>query len=96
MGSRDDQSDREILEEIVADTRRLIVDTRTSRREWRELVTEVETTFKRGKMTQLTYDIHKERLRRSGQDIDYCLRNLDRQMKIALQKLRELDEGGAG
>lgn len=79
----------------MADTRQLIADTRTSRKEWRELVDEVETMFKRGEMTQLTYDINKERLRRSGEDIDCCLRSLDRQMKIALQKLRELEKGDA-
>lgn len=96
MGSpREEQSDREILEGIVADTRQLIADTRANRKEWRELVEEVETTYKRGEMTQLTYDINKERLRRSSEDIDCCLRSLDRQMKIALQKLRELEKGDA-
>src|SRR2546430_2615732 len=87
------QNEREILEEIVADTRRLIHDTRANRKEWHELVAEVDATFERGEMTKLTYDIHKERLRRSGQDIDCCLRSLDRQMKIALQKLNELEHG---
>jgi hypothetical protein len=94
--SQSPQSDREILEEIVTDTRKLIVETRNSRKEWRDLLKDVESLHAEGKTTKLTYDIDKERLRRTGQDIDCCLRSLDRQMKIALKKLSELDDRDPG
>ena len=94
MSGRDSQNEREILEGIVTDTQRLISETRANRREWHELRQEVEAMFARGDMTRLTYDVHKERLRRSGQDIDCCLRSLERQMKIALQKLYGIGENG--
>jgi hypothetical protein len=92
MGGMWENQDEQTLREIVANTRALIIETRASRKEWLDLQQEVEDAFARGVMTGLSHAIHKEHLRRSGQDIDCCMRSLERQMKAALQKLYGLDK----
>lgn len=69
-----------------------MIETHRQRSEVRELWNEVIAQYKNGVMTDLTFAIEKEQFKRTNANIDYCLRSLDRQQKIALSKLDELDQ----
>ena len=51
------------LKEILESVNKLIVETRAMRKELREAEAELEKTFKSKKVSLLTYDIQKERIR---------------------------------
>lgn len=86
------QDKTEVLLDILNSVKGLIIDTYRQRSEVKELWLETTARYKSGKLTQLTYEIEKEQFRRTNQNIDCCLRSLDRQKKIALAKLDELEK----
>lgn len=62
-----------ILEGIISDINSMMQQTRASRLELRDLEQEIETLYQTGKMTDITYAIHKERTHRASQNIDDCV-----------------------
>ncbi len=88
MNSDDDMS---ILEDIITDINQLITETRQTKKELKMLEEEVKQQYDTGKMNDLDFTISKERLRRHSQNIDYCLRKLEREKKIAITKIQELE-----
>ena len=85
------QDQEETLKEILDSVNELIAETRASRQELRETEAELEKQRSEKKVSALTYNVELERIRRVHQDIDYNLRSLDRQRKIFLEKLSELN-----
>jgi hypothetical protein len=85
-----DQDEVAILKDILNGIGELIADTRGQRREVKLLHDELDQKHSAGKLTDLYYALSVESLRRNQQTIDYCLRSLDRQKKIALTKLYEI------
>lgn len=86
-----EQDERAILEDIIRDVDKLIGETRGQRKEAKSLDKEIEEAFEAKELTDFSYAVKKEQMRRHNQNIDYCLRSLDRQKKIALTKIRELE-----
>ena len=86
-----DQTDAEILKDILEDLADLVRQTRQSSKELRQIELELKQALAQKQITQFSFDIKAEQVRRSHQDIDFCLRSLDRQRKICLEKLRELE-----
>jgi hypothetical protein len=87
----DSQSKQESLRGLLRDIHRMRADMRASREETDGLETELEAMRVNRTITELSYVIYIERLRRSREDINYVLRKLDHNRKIALRKLFELD-----
>ncbi len=85
------QDETEILRDILRGVKELMIETHRQRKEVRELWDEVELQYQGGIMSELTFAVEKEQFRRTNENIDYCLRSLDRQKKIALNKLQELE-----
>lgn len=85
------QDEAATLSEILSSVNELIAETRKARQELHETEAELSEMYNHGKVTALTYDVQSERVRRDYQEIDHTLRSLDRQRKIFLEKLRELE-----
>jgi hypothetical protein len=85
-----DKNEAAILNEILEGISELMADTRRQRKDLDELGRELHQNRDRQRMSDFRYAVDKERLRRSYQDVNYCLKSLERQRKIALQKLTEL------
>jgi len=85
------QDEEAALKDILKGISELIADTRGQRGEINQLRTELDQKHSAGQVTDLYYALCMENLRRNNQTVDYCLRSLDRQKKIAISKLRELD-----
>jgi hypothetical protein len=86
-----DQEETEILRDILNGVKELMIETHRQRKEVRELWDEIEVQYNQGAMTEMTFAVEKEQFRRTNENIDFCLRSLDRQKKIALNKLQELE-----
>lgn len=85
-----DQDEAAILKDILNGIGELIVETRGQRHEVKLLHDELDQKHAAGQLTDLYYALSVESLRRNQQTIEYCLRSLDRQKKIAITKLQEL------
>lgn len=86
-----DQNEKENLQGILTGVNRLITDTLSQRAEIELLDKELQMLFNQGKMTELTYQLEHQTTRRAQRDVNYCLKSLENQKKLALWKLRELD-----
>jgi len=87
----DKQNEIEMLQDILDNVCKLIAETRSNYKELKELEEEVNNRFADKKISKFTYDIELERIRRNYQNIDHSLSSLERQRKIATEKLRELE-----
>lgn len=85
------QDEAATLNEILSSVNELIAETRSSRQELREAETELKEMYGQKKVSSLTYDVQSERIRRDYQEIDHTLRQLDRQRKVFLEKLQNLE-----
>ena len=82
---------RERLLDIIAGTEELISETRRSRLEIAQTEKEVEDERKTTQTNDFRYHLQREQIRRAYENVDFILRGLERQKKIAVQKLHELD-----
>lgn len=85
-----ESNDVATLKELLHSIAKLTYETRQQRTEVVVLSQEIEQKHDDGQLTDLHYAVDVERLRRMHQNIDYCLRSLDRQKKIVLTKLSQL------
>ncbi|HTE22179.1 MAG TPA: hypothetical protein VK674_03995 [Candidatus Limnocylindria bacterium] len=85
------QNEREILKDILHGIRDLIRQTRTNRQELQKLEAEIVQLHDAGHMSDLFYDIEMERARRAHKSVNYCMKSLERQKKVALWQLKELE-----
>jgi hypothetical protein len=85
-----EQSEREILQDILSGVEEMMAETRKSRQELYGVKKELTDSYQNGKVTELGYRIRLEQVDRSYQTIVFCIRRLEQQKKIALQKLQEL------
>ncbi len=86
------EDERTILKDILKGVKELTLETRRQRVEVRQLWDEMVINYNIGAMSVLTFAVEKEQFRRTNENINYCLRSLDRQKKTALSKLNELDQ----
>jgi hypothetical protein len=86
-----DRDQETILRDMVIDIDKLIRETRGTRTELKAVTTEIEDLLASGQISQLRYDIEQERIHRASENVNFCLRRLDRQKKIILEKLREYE-----
>jgi hypothetical protein len=91
---RDDfsrQERLEILQGVLKDIQRIHTELKGSQRDTDNLAVEVETMRLSGSVSDFGYLIYQERLRRTREDINFCLRRLDGDRKRTLRQLFELD-----
>jgi hypothetical protein len=86
-----DSEERAILEDIIEGINELIVETRKQRVEVNKLGRELKQKHDEKQLTDMEYAVDTERLRRTHQNIDFCMRSLERQKKIAISKIQELE-----
>lgn len=92
QNSEDAQDEAAILKNIIESVNELIMETRGQVKNVRELKQTIEKEHNEGTMTEFSFVINMEHAARAKQNVDYMLRSLDRQKKIALSKLKELGE----
>lgn len=86
-----DSDEKAILEDIIEGINELIVETRKQRVEVNKLVQELKEKHAKQQLSDMEYAIDTERLRRTHQNIDFCMRSLERQKKIAISRISELE-----
>lgn len=85
-----EQDERAILEDIIAGINELIGETRQQRKEVNKLAEEMKQKHAARQLSDMEYAVDLERLRRTHQNINYCVRSLERQKKIAISRINEL------
>ncbi len=86
-----DNDERAILEDIIEGINELITETRKQRTEVNKLGKELKQKHAAEQLSDMEYAVDAERLRRTNQNIDFCMRSLERQKKIAISKIQELE-----
>lgn len=86
-----DHSERQKLRDILKDIHALMAETRKARQELNGVKKELDTCYQDGEVTELGYHLRLEQINRSHQNINFCMRKLEHQKKVALQKLRDLE-----
>lgn len=86
-----DHSDREILHDILSGVDELLAESRKGRQELHDVRQELDDRYKNGDYGDFGYHVRLEQVARSHQTLNFYIRKLEQQKKIALQKLRELE-----
>ncbi|HLC91446.1 MAG TPA: hypothetical protein VJC09_00160 [Candidatus Saccharimonadales bacterium] len=85
------QDEAEILEGIVKDVNEMIIETKQTRQELNEAKQHLEQLNHANKVELLDYTIQKERIRESETRANDCMKKLERQKKIAIHRLMQLN-----
>ena|GEM_PF-5456595 len=88
----DRYSEQEQLEQSLRDIQRMRAEMHSSRLEADNMAAELETLRLERSITELSYVVYQERLRRSREDINFCLRRLNQERNITLRKLHDLEQ----
>lgn len=84
------QNEKENLSELLLSVNRLINDTLNHRSELQIVEEELDQLYVEGKLTELKFQLELQSVRRAHKDVNYCIKSLEQQKKLALWKLREL------
>ncbi len=85
------QDDREMLQDILSGVDELLAESRKSREELQSVKSELDVAYAKGDFSAFGYQIRQEQIDRSHQTVNFYIRKLEQQKKIAIQKLRELE-----
>jgi phosphosulfolactate phosphohydrolase-like enzyme len=85
------EQDRATLREILREVDELMSQARKDYKDLVELKSHLKALHKQHKVSDMEFSIRTEHIRRLGQQHDFCMRRLQRQKTVALQKLSELE-----
>lgn len=85
------EKERAVLHGILKEVDELIAQARKDSQELKEVKVQLESLHEQHKVADFEYRIRNEHIRRLSQQQSYCLRRLQRQKTVALQKLREIE-----
>jgi hypothetical protein len=87
-----EHAERERLHDILNGIAELLARTRHSRQELNRIKADIVRLYENEAITAFRYDIEMEDIKRAHKDIDVCIKDLERQKKQALLKLRGLGQ----
>jgi hypothetical protein len=85
------EKERATLREILREVDEMIVQARQDYKDLNELKARLKVLHEQKEVGEMEYYIRSEQIRRLGQQHDFCMRRLQRQKTVALQKLSELE-----